>query len=80
MAAKREQQKAKTAVIKEPDGLHTARPLRSQLPLTDATVAPRVLAFGNLHRSIRPVRRRSFGDGHLCGCHSPRPTAGCTRC
>ena len=76
MAAKREQQKAKTAVIKEPDGLHTARPLRSQLPHDRTTVPPRPRV-----RQSPPVGQLGrFGDGHLCGCHSPRPTAGCTHC
>ena len=58
MAAKREQQKAKTAVIKEPDGL-ARRLVRCavQLPLIATTVRPASAAFGNLHRlsRLRPV-------------------------
>ena len=40
-----------------------------------ARLSPRGLAFGKLHRFGRFGRLRR---SHLCGCHSPRPTAGCT--
>ena len=46
-------------MIKEPHGLHTARPLRSQLPRDGATVTPRSrVRQAPPIRPVRPVQRR----------------------
>jgi len=42
-----------------------------------ARLSPRGLALGNLHQLGSFGR---FSDGHLCGYHSLRHTAGCTHC